>query len=118
MFIFLDTETTGNGPADRICQIAFKTEGGLTANELFSPGMTISIDAMTANHITNEMDRDKGSFCGSAVWNQLQNLIVPNSNVIVAHNVAFDVDMQKRRGSSLKTLSAPRSLPALSTKLA
>jgi hypothetical protein len=28
MFIFLDTETTGNGPADRICQIAFKIKGG------------------------------------------------------------------------------------------
>jgi hypothetical protein len=26
MFFFLDTETTGNGPADRLCQIAFKTQ--------------------------------------------------------------------------------------------
>ena len=26
MFIFLDTETTGNGPDDRLCQIAFKQE--------------------------------------------------------------------------------------------
>jgi DNA polymerase III epsilon subunit-like protein len=67
MFIFLDTETTGKGPADRICQIAFKTEDGLTANELFNPGMTISIDVMTAHHITNEMVRYKGSFRGSAV---------------------------------------------------
>jgi hypothetical protein len=25
MFIFLDTETTDRGPADRLCQIAFKT---------------------------------------------------------------------------------------------
>ena len=28
MFIYLDTETTGTGPADRICQIAFKIKGG------------------------------------------------------------------------------------------
>ena len=28
MFIFLDTETTGTGPDDRLCQIAFKTENG------------------------------------------------------------------------------------------
>ena len=104
MFIFLDTETTGNGPADRICQIAFKTEDGLTTNELFNPGMTISIDAMTAHHITNEMDRDKDSFRGSAVWNQLQNLIVPNSNVIVAHNVVFDVDMLKKEGIEPKNV--------------
>jgi hypothetical protein len=28
MFIFLDTETTGNGFDDRLCQIAFKAEVG------------------------------------------------------------------------------------------
>jgi hypothetical protein len=28
MFIFLDTETTGTGPDDRLCQIAFKPEVG------------------------------------------------------------------------------------------
>ena len=44
MFIFLDTETTGNGSADRLCQIAFKTQEGHTVNELFNPGMPISID--------------------------------------------------------------------------
>jgi DNA polymerase III epsilon subunit-like protein len=26
MFIYLDTETTGNGPDDRLVQIAFKPE--------------------------------------------------------------------------------------------
>ena len=98
MFIFLDTETTGAGPADRLCQIAFKTQEGITVNELFNPGMPISIDAMTVHHITNEMVRDKGSFRGSAVWNQLQGLIAPNSNVMVAHNAAFDVDMLKKEG--------------------
>jgi DNA polymerase III epsilon subunit-like protein len=54
MFIFLDTETTGAGPADRLCQIAFKTEKGTAVNELFNSGMPISIDAMTVHHITNE----------------------------------------------------------------
>ena len=46
MFIFLDTETTGTGPADRLCQIAFKTENGAAVNELFNPGMPITIDAI------------------------------------------------------------------------
>jgi len=31
MFTFLDTETTGNGPADRICQITFKTDNFITS---------------------------------------------------------------------------------------
>ena len=98
MFIFLDTETTDRGPADRLCQIAFKTEDGLTVNELVNPGMPISIDAMTVHHITNEMVQDKPSFRGSDAWHQLQNLIKPDSNVMVAHNAAFDVDMLKKEG--------------------
>jgi len=36
MFIFLDTETTGTGKEDRLCQIAFKTETGLIVDELFT----------------------------------------------------------------------------------
>ena len=98
MFIFLDTETTGNGPADRICQIAFKTEECAAVNELFNPGMPITIDAMTVHHITNEMVRDKGSFRGSDTWKQLRDLIMPNTNVMVAHNAAFDVGMLKKEG--------------------
>ena len=33
MFIFLDTETTGTGPDDRLCQIAFKPEVGPATGE-------------------------------------------------------------------------------------
>lgn len=98
MFIFLDTETTDRGPADRLCQIAFKTEDGLTVNELFNPGRPISIDAMAVHHITNEMVQDKPSFRGSDAWHQLQNLIKSDRNVMVAHNAAFDVDMLKKEG--------------------
>ncbi|MBW2635869.1 MAG: 3'-5' exonuclease, partial [Deltaproteobacteria bacterium] len=43
MYIFLDTETTGTGPDDRLCQIAFKNEDGLVVDELFNPGMPISL---------------------------------------------------------------------------
>ena len=98
MFIFLDTETTGNGLVDRLCQIAFKTEEGAAVNELFNPGIPITIDAMTVHHITNEMVRDKGSFRGSVAWNQLQDLIKSDENIMVAHNAAFDVDMLKKEG--------------------
>jgi hypothetical protein len=34
MFIYLDTETTGSGPKDRPCQIAFKNDTGTTVDEL------------------------------------------------------------------------------------
>jgi len=98
MFIFLDTETTGNGPADRLCQIAFKIKGGYAVNELFNPGMPITIDAMTVHHITNEMVLDKPAFQNSDTWKQLQGLVNSDGYVIVAHNAPFDVDMLKKEG--------------------
>lgn len=98
MFIFLDTETTGRGPEDRLCQIAFKTDDGLTVNELFNPGMPISIDAMSIHHITNEMVHGKPAFRGGKEWTTLQELIGANQSVVVAHNAKFDVEMLKREG--------------------
>ena len=65
MFIFRDTETTGTGPDDRLCQIAFKPEVSPAISELFNPGKPISIDAMAIHHITNKMVEDKPPFKGS-----------------------------------------------------
>ena len=104
MFIFLDTETTGNGPADRLCQIAFKIKGGYTVNELFNPGMPISIDAMTVHHITNEMVLDKPAFRNSDTWSKLRDLVNSDGYVIVAHNAPFDVDMLKKEGIEPKNV--------------
>ncbi len=75
MLIFLDTETTGNSANDRLCQLAFKTDESFIVNELFNPGMPISIDAMSIHHITNEMVKDKPPFKGSETWKQLQELL-------------------------------------------
>jgi exodeoxyribonuclease X len=106
MFIFLDTETTGNGPADRLCHIAFKSKEGdaVNVNELFNPGMPITIDAMTVHHITNEMVQDKPAFQNSDTWKQLQDLVNSDSNVMVALNAAFDVDMLKKEGIEPKSV--------------
>jgi hypothetical protein len=45
MLIFLDAETTGAGHDDRLCQIAFKTEGGNPTDERFNPVRPTSIEA-------------------------------------------------------------------------
>lgn len=63
MLIFLDTETTGNGPDDRICQIAFKPEGGQPVCELFNPGMPISIEVMPPCH---QRDGERQTSCRAA----------------------------------------------------
>jgi exodeoxyribonuclease X len=44
------------------------------------------------------MVQDKPVFRGSDAWNQLQDLITSDSNVMVAHNAAFDVAMLKKEG--------------------
>lgn len=98
MFIFLDTETTGNGPADRLCPLAYKTEQGTIVDELFNPGLPISIEAMSVHHITNEMVQDKPAFKDSDTWNQLNELLSSDGIVMVAHNAQFDVDMLKKEG--------------------
>ncbi len=59
---------------------------------------------MTVHHITNEMVLDKPTFRNSDTWNQLRDLIVPNTNVMVAHNAAFDIDMLKKEGIEPKSV--------------
>jgi exodeoxyribonuclease X len=98
MFIYLDTETTGTGPDERLCQLAFKTDDGFSVNELFDPGLPVTIDAMTVHHITNKMLAGKPTFKGSPAHVQLAKLIEDAANVIVGHNARFDVNMLEREG--------------------
>ncbi|MGD9369082.1 MAG: DUF3820 family protein [Desulfobacteraceae bacterium] len=98
MFIYLDTETTGTGPDDRLCQLAFKPGQGTVVNELFNPGRRIAIEAMAVHHITNEMVRDKPPFKGSAAYMQLIDLVAGPNNIVVAHNAKFDIDMLRNEG--------------------
>ena len=100
MFIFLDTETTGNGPDDRLCQIAFKPENGPAVSGLFNPGRPISIDAMVVHHITEKMVADKPPFKESYEYNLLRELLKDFGNIIVAHNAKFDMQMLEREGIS------------------
>jgi DNA polymerase III epsilon subunit-like protein len=96
MFIFLDTETTGIDDDDRLCQIAFKTEAGLIVNELYNPGIPISIEAMSIHHITNEMVKNKPPFKNSKTWKKLTELFEDADSVMVAHNAIFDMVMLRK----------------------
>ena len=93
MFIFLDTETTGAGPDDRLCQLAFKAGKRRAECALFNPGKPIAVEAMAVHHITNEMVKDKPAFQQSDMLRQLRELIDDTNNTIVAHNAQFDVAM-------------------------
>ena len=98
MYIFIDTETTGTGPEDRLCQIAFKTEKGLVVDELFNPGRDIAIEAMAVHHITNEMVASQPPFKGSPAYKKLETLLNEEQGILVAHNARFDLDMLAREG--------------------
>jgi len=98
MYIFLDTETTGTGPDDRLCQIAFKNGKELVVDELFNPGKPIAIEAMAVHHITNEMVAAKPPFKGSPAYEKLKGLLDHEKNILVAHNAKFDIDMLRKEG--------------------
>jgi len=98
LFIFLDTETTGAGPDDRLCQIAFKPENGEAVSGLFNPGKPISIDAMVVHHITEKMVADKTSFQESDEYIELKKRLSDINNIIVAHNAKFDMLMLQIEG--------------------
>ena len=114
MFIFLDTETTGTGKKDRLCQLAYKTETGKVVNELFRPPLPIAIEPMSIHHITNEMVADKPAFKDSIEWQNLADLLNNDENILVAHNAKFDVDMLEKEGihpkKSICTLKLARHL--------
>lgn len=100
-FILLDTETTGAGPGDRLCQIAFLVAEGkapLRAVESFcKPPLPIGFGAMAVHHITNEQVADKPAYADSEAAAALAALNLPQ-NVLIIHNAPFDVEMLRREG--------------------
>ena len=94
--LFLDTETTGNMPEDRLCQLCYKL-GDTIVSELYKPAIPIKIDSMAVHHITNEMVKDAPAFAGSKEAHDLQKLFADGA-VFVAHNAKFDISMLEKEG--------------------
>lgn len=93
--LFLDTETTGLGPEDRLFQVAFSYNEEVF-DGLFKPPVPISIDSMTISHVTNEMVQDKEPFLESEMYTLLASLL-PEC-ILVAHNALFDMAILEREG--------------------
>jgi DNA polymerase III epsilon subunit-like protein len=96
-FVFLDTETTGTGPGDRLCQLAFKTSDE-TYNALFNPGRKIPAEASAVTHITNKMVADKPAFKESPDYLRIKELLEDPSTIMICHNAQFDNGMLEREG--------------------
>ena len=99
--VFLDTETTGLGPEDRLCQCAYIYRDK-EYNELFKPPVTISVEAMAVSHVTNKHVADKPDFVGSEMEAHLKELFGKDESIIVAHNARFDMDILVRDGVTVE----------------
>ena len=91
--VFLDTETTGNGPQDRLCQLSYKRSTDTydsMVDELFKPPMPIPVEAMAIHHVTNRMVADKPAFLDSPLYPEIKKFLEDPLTVIVAHNAPFD----------------------------
>jgi len=98
--IFLDTETTGMGQEDRVCQVAYMYKGE-AYEDLFKSPVPITIDAMVVTNITNEMVKHHSPFIGSVMERDLRTLF-SEGNIVVAHNAPFDIEMLRREGLTPK----------------
>lgn len=111
--VFFDTETTGNGPDDYLCQIAWKNGADMRC-ELFKPPFLIPPEAMAVHHITNKMVADSPSFADAPVRTEIKTLFENEQTVVVAHNAKFDLAMLAKEDITPKqhicTLRVARAL--------
>lgn len=98
--LFLDVETTGTKPEDRLIQLAYK-KGETWGNALFKPPLPISIEAMSVHHITEEDVEDCPTFIGHALATELQAHFDDMQTVFVAHNAQFDMGFLVKEGIKL-----------------
>ena len=104
--IILDTETTGGGISDRICQLSFLVcnedlEIEAIYNDLCIPPLPISFEAMAIHHITPEMLDNKLICQESRAYKALCELNTP-TNLLVIQNAAFDLGMLEKEGFTSK----------------
>lgn len=98
--ILFDTETTGNGEHDRLCQLAVKERGveAPLVNALYKPPLPISFESMAVHHITQKMVDDKPAFMDAPEYGDIKKLFEDKDTIAIAHNVAFDTEMLRREG--------------------
>ena len=100
MLIWLDVETTGLEPKDRICAVGAlsgEREAERLHYDLVKPSRKIRPDAMAVHHITNEAVKTAPVFSESEAGRWLEAHNGPDA-VIVGHNIEFDLGMLQKEG--------------------
>jgi len=117
VLIYLDLETTGLEEADRICSLGLIIQGGddtQTYDGLIKPSRKIRPEAMAVHHITNEMVKEAPLFSDAEIVKLLQTYN-SDENILVAHNISFDLAMLAKedffwKGGVIDTLKCSRHL--------
>jgi len=115
--VFLDLETTGLEEKDRICELALIIDEdgkNVVTNTLCKSPKKISKEAMSLHHITNEMIVDAQACQQSETYKLLQECNT-QENVLIAHNVNFNLRMLEKEGFDLtmKKVDTLRCIKAL-----
>ncbi len=95
--IFFDTETTGIGDGDYLCQIAYKS-GDTLFQGIYKPPIPIPPGASAVHHISNSMVEDKPAFVDSQDFKTIKEMFEDINSTLVAHNMPFDLGMIKKEG--------------------
>ena len=102
--IFLDTETTGDAPEDRVLQLAYllTTDTGVICKTsefqvLCKPPVPVKPAAMAVHHITPDMLETQRPLVDTREFNVLQQLNTP-ANLLVIQKADFDLDMLAKDG--------------------
>lgn len=100
-YILFDTETTGKEEEDRILQVGamvVDTDKSVEViDEMCDPGREIAFEAMGVHNITPEMVAGKPKYEQTrfkAMLDEFNN----EKNVLIAHNLPFDLAMIKKEG--------------------
>jgi exodeoxyribonuclease X len=95
--VFLDTETTGNTPGDRLCQLCYRAWSGDTIvselNELYLPTCPISIASQAVHHIRPVMVAEKPLFQQVTNYLEIKTFLESKESIVIAHNAPFDMQM-------------------------
>lgn len=99
--VYLDTETTGLGPTDQICEISIvDNNGSVLLDTLVRPTIPMKSNAQQVHGISDEMLQDAPYF--SEILPEIRSIL--NDRVLVIYNSEYDLRMM---GQSAYAMSIP-----------
>ena len=98
--LYLDTETTGIGPYDEICEIAILDDDNKVLFESFiRPTIPVTPAARAVNHITEEQIENAPAF--SDIYPEIFRILF-NRNIAI-YNAEFDLRLIRQTAAKYKT---------------